>query len=85
MTVTVSLSAELEDFVAKKVASGEFASPGDVLAAALTLLQENDSLDALSTETLKRAWTEGVASGDFRPLDLAALKAEARRQHQSKS
>lgn len=85
MTVTVSLSAELEDFVAKKVASGEFASPGDVLAAALALLQEHDSLNALSGETLRRAWTEGVASGDFQPLDLAALKAEVRRQHQSES
>ncbi len=85
MAVTVSLSAELEDFVTKKVASGEFASPGDVLAAALGLLQERDSLNALSVETLKRAWTEGVASGDFQPLDLAALKVEARSQHQSKS
>lgn len=56
MTVTVSLSAELEDFVEKKVASGEFASPGDVLAAALTLLQERDNLDAFSTEALKLAW-----------------------------
>lgn len=84
MTVTVSLSAELEDFVEKKVASGEFASPGDVLAAALTLLQERDNLDAFSTEALKLAWTEGVTSGDFRPLDLSALKAEARRQYQSK-
>ena len=84
MTVTVSLSAELEDFVEKKVASGEFASPGDVLAAALTLLQERDNLDAFSTEALKLAWTGGVTSGDFRPLDLTALKAEARRQYQSK-
>lgn len=85
MTVTVSLSAELEDFVVKKVASGEFASPGDVLAAALRLLQERDRRDDLSTKEVKLAWTEGVASGDFRPLDLAALKAEARRQHESKS
>ena len=85
MTVTVSLSAELEDFVVRKVASGAFASPGDVLAAALRLLQERDRLDALSTETLQHAWTEGVASGDFRPLEQAALKAEALRHHQSKS
>ena len=85
MTVTVSLSSELAAFVEKKVESGEFASPGEVLAAALKLLEERDRFSPLSTETPKLAWTEGLASGDFRPLDLAALKAEARRQHQSKS
>ncbi|WP_454288051.1 ribbon-helix-helix domain-containing protein [Rhizobium arsenicireducens] len=85
MTVTVSLSLELAAFVEKKVESGEFASPGEVLAAALKLLEERDRLSPLSTDALKLAWTEGLASGDFRPLDLAALKAEARRQHQSKS
>ncbi|MBW8282822.1 MAG: type II toxin-antitoxin system ParD family antitoxin [Rhizobium sp.] len=85
MTVTVSLSPELETFLEKKVESGEFASPGDVLVAALRLLQERDSLNAVSPDALRLAWTEGLASGDFQPLDLATLKAEARRQHQSKS
>ncbi|NKN38602.1 type II toxin-antitoxin system ParD family antitoxin [Agrobacterium sp. a22-2] len=78
MTVTVSLSAELAEFVESKVASGEFASQSDVLAEALKLLQQRDAHNEPSLTSLQDAWKSGLESGDFQALDFSALKAEAR-------
>lgn len=78
MTVTVSLSAELAEFVASKVASGEFASQSDVLAEALKLLQQRDAHSAPSLKSLQDAWKSGLENGDFQSLDFSALKAEVR-------
>lgn len=78
MTVTVSLSAELAEFVDSKVASGEFASQSDVLAEALKLLQQRDAHNEPSLTSLQDAWKSGLESGDFQALDFSALKAEAR-------
>lgn len=78
MTVTVSLSAELAEFVDSKVASGEFASQSDVLAEALKLLQQRDARNEPSLKSLQDTWKSGLESGDFQALDFSALKAEAR-------
>jgi antitoxin ParD1/3/4 len=78
MDINVSLSDELLRFVQSKIASGRYASSSDVVREALHLLEEQDARRAGETLRLRQAWEEGVASGDFQPLDLDAVKAEGR-------
>lgn len=77
MDIHVSLTDDLADFVKSKMASGRYRSSGEVIREALRLLEEQDhAIDDLAR--LKKAWDEGVESGDYRPLDLNSLKAEGR-------
>jgi antitoxin ParD1/3/4 len=78
MNVSVSLSKELLDFVEAKVKSGAYSSSSDVVAAALQLLETQDLPEDLDIEYLRRAWKEGVDSGDYQTLDLEEIKRGGR-------
>jgi antitoxin ParD1/3/4 len=76
--LNVSLPNELIQYIESELDSGRFSSSSEVIGAALRLLEaQNNEIDA-DLEHLRAAWDEGMGSGDFRPLDLAALKAEGR-------
>ncbi|WP_417682448.1 type II toxin-antitoxin system ParD family antitoxin [Roseibium sp.] len=81
-TLTISLSphqvAQLQD----AVKSGSYASNSEVVRDALRLWEQREELRKLEMARLKKAYDEGMASGEGRSVDadtlLAELKAEAR-------
>jgi Arc/MetJ-type ribon-helix-helix transcriptional regulator len=68
--VNVSLPKDLEEFVAKKTASGEFPNPDAVVAAGLRELQ-NKALDESEPE-----WLQPLSDGTC-PPELKSLLLEA--------
>ncbi|WP_105384232.1 type II toxin-antitoxin system ParD family antitoxin [Neorhizobium alkalisoli] len=79
MDINVSLSGDLAEFVKSQVESGRYRSSSEVVQEALRLLEEHDR-EADDLLRLRKAWNEGAASGDYRPLDLATIKDEGRKK-----
>jgi len=81
-TLTISLSAQQASRLQKAVDTGAYASNSEVVRDALRLWEQREELRVLELERLKRAYDEGMASGEGRDVDastlLAELKAEAR-------
>ena len=75
-TLTVSLSSQQVEKLHAAVASGDYASNSEVVRDALRLWERRHTLRDLEIEHLKRAYAEGMASGEGRSLDGAALLAE---------
>jgi antitoxin ParD1/3/4 len=80
MNISISLTPELIGLIKAKVESGRYTSTSEVVREALRLLERSDRLEAERSEELRRAWQEGVDSGDAGPLDFAELRAVARRE-----
>lgn len=80
VNISISLTPELLALIKAKVESGRYSSTSEVVREALRLLERADLREAEERAQLKRAWDEGVASGDAGPMDMTALKAEARRR-----
>jgi antitoxin ParD1/3/4 len=80
-TLTVSLSAQQISRLQDAVESGSYASNSEVVRDALRLWEQREDVRQLEIARLKRAYDEGMASGEGREIDrasfLAALKAEA--------
>ena len=77
--MNISLSPELEQLIQKKVESGIYASVNDVIREGLMLLEERDLLKELKLRELKKDIQAGIESGESIPLDIEAIKAEAKR------
>ena len=79
-TLTVSLSPQQVAQLHEAVASGSYASNSEVVRDALRLWEQRQELRKLEMERLKRAYDEGMASGEGRSVTadtlLAELKAE---------
>jgi antitoxin ParD1/3/4 len=80
MNISISLTPELLGLIKAKVESGRYTSTSEVVREALRLLERADRLEAERIEELRRAWKEGVDSGDAGPLDFAELRDAARRE-----
>ena len=81
--MNVSLSPELRSLVRDKVASGRYTSASEVVREGLRLLEERDELLALRRAALRRAVRLGLDEldvGRSAPLDVEAIRAEARRR-----
>ena len=78
MNMNVSLTNQLADFIKTKVSSGRYASSSEVVREALRLMEFRDQHEAEKLQALRKAWQEGIDSGDAGELDFAALKQEAR-------
>ena len=76
--ISVALTAELAATVRQAVNSGDYASASEVVRDALRAWQLNRATDHELAEQLRRLWDEGLSSGPARPLDMAAIKREAR-------
>ncbi len=61
MTMTISLTPELEKLINEKVQSGEYASANEVIRESLRLLEEHEELHRIKYEALKREVDIGVA------------------------
>jgi antitoxin ParD1/3/4 len=86
--MNVSLTPELEKYIANKVKSGMYGSASEVLREALRLHEEQGRLRALRVKGLKRELAAGVEQldrGESKPFDAAAIKAEGRRRVRRKS
>ncbi|SHM79148.1 type II toxin-antitoxin system ParD family antitoxin [Roseibium suaedae] len=81
-TLTVSLSEHQVEQLQSAVQSGLYASNSEVVRDALRLWEQREELRKLELARLKRAYEEGLASGEGRSVDadtlLSELKAEAR-------
>ncbi|MDB5332957.1 MAG: addiction module antidote protein family [Phycisphaerales bacterium] len=78
----LSLAPELEQFVADKVASGRYAAPAEVVSAALSLLKEQEELEAAELEELRKEIAVGleqIERGEVGPWDVEEIKAEGRK------
>ena len=70
----IELPTELAEFVHSQVGQGALASDSDVLREAVRVMQQQaDQVDGM-----RRAWTEGVASGDAGLLAFAELRTAAK-------
>jgi len=80
----ISLTPELEAYIASKVRSGRYKSVSEVVREGLRLLEEQDQLEQLRRERLRQLIDEGRAdlqAGRSVVLDedeMRAIKAEAR-------
>lgn len=80
MNMNVSLTDELARFIKAKVDTGRYRSSSEVVREALLLLEEHDRQEAEKLQWLRKAWQDGLASGDTGEIDLLALKAKARQR-----
>jgi antitoxin ParD1/3/4 len=80
MNISVSLTPELVDLIKAKVQSGRYTSTSEVVREALRLLERADRQEVERLKILRRAWKEGIESGDAGELDVDELRAAAKRQ-----
>ena len=78
MNMNVSLTDELANFVKAKVAAGRYTSSSEVVREALRLMEKVEQQEAEKLGFLRKAWQEGIDSGDAGEMDFTALKKEAR-------
>jgi antitoxin ParD1/3/4 len=86
--MNVSLTAELENYVKAKVATGMYNSVSEVMREALRMMEERDAMQAMKLEALRREINQGLTSidqGRSKPLDIEAIKAKGRTQRQGQS
>lgn len=83
-TLTISLSPQQVSRLHDAVESGSYASNSEVVREALRLWEQREEIRQLEIARLKRAYDEGMASGEGREIDpkliLKELKAEARKR-----
>jgi antitoxin ParD1/3/4 len=80
MTLNVSLTPHLEEFVRQSVNSGRFLSANDLVGTALRLLEEQERERSLRLEALQREIQKGLDSGPAALLDIDALVRECQQQ-----
>lgn len=79
-TLTVSLTPQQAARMQKAVEKGGYASDSEIVREALRLWEQREDLRALEMEHIKRAYSEGMASGEGEAIDpsrfLQDLKAD---------
>lgn len=69
-TMNVSLTPELERFIANKVESGLYNSASEVVRQALRLLVDQDTEQKTKLEALHSSIQDGIKSGEALPWSL---------------
>jgi antitoxin ParD1/3/4 len=81
-TLTISLTAQQIARLQSAIEDGGYASNSEIVRDALRLWEQREELRTLELEHLKRAYTDGMASGkpvEIEPAEfLRRLKAERR-------
>jgi antitoxin ParD1/3/4 len=78
--MNVSLTPELEQFVADKVKSGRYTSASEVVREALRLLEEREELRSLRKQELQKKIAEGLdqlARGEGLPGEAVFAELDA--------
>ena len=82
MTLNVSLTPHLEEFIHLTVASGRFQSASELVRTALRLLEEREQERLVKMEWLRVEIQKGLDSGPATPLDMNEIKRLARLRHE---
>ncbi|RWX76799.1 type II toxin-antitoxin system ParD family antitoxin [Neorhizobium lilium] len=81
-TLTVSLTPQQAAMMESAVESGGYASSSEIVRDALRLWEQREEIRRMEIGSLKKAYDEGLSSGQGREVDadtlLRELKAEAR-------
>ena len=80
MTLNVSLTPHLEQFIQQTVTSGRYQSASEVVRTALRLLEESEQERHAKLEWLRQEIQKGLDSGPASPLDMEALLRECHEQ-----
>ena len=83
MPSSYTLGEHYEGLIRSLVGSGRYASASEVVRDSLRLLEEREDMRAAKLAALKRAIDDGLASGAPEPLDLEAIKAQAREKRRA--
>lgn len=75
-TLTISLSPQQIARLQSAVETGAYASSSEIIRDALRLWENREDLRQLELARLKRAYAEGLASGEGQTLDRDALLAD---------
>jgi antitoxin ParD1/3/4 len=78
----ISLTAQQQAFIKRKVKTGLYESPSDVVWEALRLLEERDAVRLAKLDALKKDLAVGIAQLDAglgKEFDAEAIKREGRR------
>lgn len=67
MTLSISLTPQLESMVRAKISSGMYSSASEVVREALRLLDEYDQLRGKRLETLRQDIQAGLERGERQP------------------
>ena len=84
--MNVSLTPELDQFIAEKVKGGFYSSASEVIRESLRLLKQFDEVQKMKLQQLREDIREGLESldrGKGKPLDIEAIKAEGRRRRKA--
>jgi antitoxin ParD1/3/4 len=81
--ISIALTQDMAALVRAAVESGEYASNSEVIRDALRDWKLKRALQQQQIDELRRLWEEGVASGPAGPLDMRAVKQEARRRFEA--
>ncbi|NDW07795.1 type II toxin-antitoxin system ParD family antitoxin [Jiella pacifica] len=81
---SVTIGEHYERMLQSMIESGRYATASEVIRDGLRLVEEREQIRAAKLEALRRMIAEGDDSGAAEPLDMAAIKAEARRKRNEK-
>jgi antitoxin ParD1/3/4 len=82
MTMNVSLTPELEEFVSDKVKTGLYNSASEVVRESLRLLRRQDQLEQLQLEELRREVQSSIKqmdAGQGVPIETVRERIQQRR------
>jgi antitoxin ParD1/3/4 len=74
MTLNVSLTPHLEEFIQQTVSSGRFQSASELVRTALRLLEEREQERLARLAWLRGEIQKGLDSGPATPLDMDEIK-----------
>ncbi|WP_299750160.1 type II toxin-antitoxin system ParD family antitoxin [uncultured Boseongicola sp.] len=77
---SVTLGPYWDDFISLMLKEGRYGSTSELIRASLRLMEEQEGQRA----RLRVALMDGKRSGDAGPLDMTAIKAQARAQTSAK-
>ncbi len=80
--MNISLTEQLEKFIADQVASGAYQTASEVVRDGLRLLADRRKAEELKLEALRAAVRDGLDSGPAEPLDMEEIIADARARRQ---
>lgn len=83
MSSNYVIGDHFEGFVQTLVETGRYASASEVVRDGLRLMEAREQARGAKQAALRVSIEEGLASGPSEPLDMAAIKAEARRRSYS--
>jgi len=83
MTLNVSLTPHLEEFIHQTVSSGRFQSASELVRTALRLLEEREQERLARLQWLRGEIQKGLDSGPATPLDMEEIKRLGRKRMQA--